>query len=117
MARKIVQTYEIIDDLTGEAWRKAMLKRSFLPYKGTSYRIDLSKTNARKLDDLLNPYVVAGQRVSGGRGRARGGGKSGYSHEELAKIREWAVRNGHQVSERGRVPRKVIEAYRAAHAS
>ena len=121
MARKIIQTYEIIDDLTGEAVDEGDAEEIFFAYKGTSYRIDLSKANARKLDDLLSPYVATAQRVSGGRGRprgsGRGGGKSGYSKEELVNIREWATKNGHQVSARGRIPGKVIEAYVAAHAS
>ena len=29
-------------------------------------------------------------------------------------IREWAEQNGHQVSHRGRLSRKIIEAFRAA---
>ena len=29
------------------------------------------------------------------------------------EVREWARANGHQVSDRGRVPAEVMEAYRA----
>ncbi|MFD5342977.1 histone-like nucleoid-structuring protein Lsr2 [Streptomyces anulatus] len=40
---------------------------------------------------------------------------SGRSREELAAIRAWARENGHQVADAGMVPRRVQEAYDAAH--
>ncbi|MGW6744834.1 Lsr2 family DNA-binding protein [Streptomyces sp. NPDC055025] len=43
---------------------------------------------------------------TGGRGRTR---------EELAAIRTWARKNGHQVSDRGTPARDVLDAYAAAH--
>jgi hypothetical protein len=36
------------------------------------------------------------------------------NREETHAIREWARENGHQVSDRGRIPKSVIEAYQAA---
>ena len=33
----------------------------------------------------------------------------------VAEIREWARKNGHQVSERGRIAATVLAAYEAAH--
>ncbi|MDT0347532.1 Lsr2 family DNA-binding protein [Streptomyces litchfieldiae] len=36
--------------------------------------------------------------------------------EELARIRAWARANGHQVADRGIIPRDICEAYDAAHA-
>ena len=35
------------------------------------------------------------------------------SREETTAIREWARQNGHTVSDRGRIPKYVIEAYAA----
>ncbi|MCT6782090.1 Lsr2 family protein [Streptomyces sp. CS7] len=46
---------------------------------------------------------------------ARTGSGSGRSREELAAIRSWARENGHQVADLGMVPRRVLEAYDAAH--
>ncbi|MGW5990995.1 Lsr2 family DNA-binding protein [Streptomyces anulatus] len=40
---------------------------------------------------------------------------SGRSREELAAIRAWARENGDQVADAGMVPRRVQEAYDAAH--
>jgi len=34
---------------------------------------------------------------------------------DLAAIRSWANQNGYKVSDRGRVPAAVVEAYDAAH--
>jgi hypothetical protein len=34
--------------------------------------------------------------------------------DEAAAIRAWARENGHEVSDRGRIPKTVVEAYRAA---
>ncbi|WP_331738003.1 Lsr2 family protein (plasmid) [Streptomyces sp. NBC_00637] len=45
----------------------------------------------------------------------RAGLGSGRSREELAAIRTWARANGHQVADAGMVPKRVLEAYDAAH--
>jgi hypothetical protein len=36
------------------------------------------------------------------------------AREETAAIRQWAREHGHQVSERGRISKSILEAYRAA---
>lgn len=38
---------------------------------------------------------------------------SGRSPEEMAKIREWANANGHEVAERGRIKKEILDAYDA----
>lgn len=45
----------------------------------------------------------------------RAGLGSGRSREELAAIRTWAREHGHQVADQGMVPKRVLEAYDAAH--
>ena len=35
--------------------------------------------------------------------------------EQAGAIREWARKNGHEVSDRGRIPAAVVEAFEAAH--
>jgi len=46
---------------------------------------------------------------------ARTGSGSGRTREELAAIRTWARENGHQVADQGMVPKRILEAYDAAH--
>ncbi|WP_331722603.1 histone-like nucleoid-structuring protein Lsr2 [Streptomyces sp. NBC_00122] len=45
----------------------------------------------------------------------RAGAGSGRTREELATIRAWARKHGHQVADQGMVPKRVLEAYDAAH--
>ena len=116
MARQVITT--LIDDLDG---KKADRTVEF-SLDGTAYTIDLSDANAGKLRKALDPFINAGTRV--GRGTARGqsrhagavtSGRTAGSRDENKAIREWAASNGHQISERGRIPQSVSDAYRSAH--
>ena len=56
---------------------------------------------------------------SSGQGRTRRqaamtGTPARSNREETHAIRVWARQNGHQLSDRGRIPKSVIEAYQAA---
>lgn len=112
MARQVITT--LIDDLDG---KKADRTVEF-SLDGTSYTIDLSDANAGKLRKALDPFINAGTRVGRGgapRARAASAGRTATSRDENKAIREWAVANGHEISERGRIPQGVSDAYRAAH--
>ena len=78
---------------------------------GRQYQIDLSDENAAKLRDALAPFVGAA-RKAGGRGRGRAvrptavADKPARSNrEDTTTIREWARANGHQINDRGRIPK------------
>ena len=112
MARQVITT--LIDDLDG---KKADRTVEF-SLDGINYTIDLSEANAGKLRKALDPYISAGTRLgrsATGRIPARRGvaGRTASSRDENRMIREWAVANGHQISERGRIPQSVADAYRA----
>jgi hypothetical protein len=115
MARQVITT--LIDDLDG---KKADRTVEF-SLDGITYTIDLSEANAGKLRKALDPYISAGARLGRGSARvvrhARPGpvGRSAGSRDENKMIRDWATQNGHQISERGRIPQSVTTAYRAAH--
>jgi hypothetical protein len=83
---------------------------------GVSYEIDLTSSHASELRESLATWVGHARKASrpGAAGRT-GGRRAGTDRAQLAKIREWARENGHQVSERGRIPGSVLEAYEAAH--
>ena len=89
---------------------------------GTTYEIDLSEKNATEMRDVFGKYVSAARKVSSrgtrasgaGRSRATGGGGR-MDREQAGAIRDWARKNGHDVSDRGRIPASVVEAYEAAH--
>ena len=87
---------------------------------GTNYEIDLSDKNAQEMRDAFSRYVQAARKVGRGGGRASGGGRSRATggrmdREQAGAIRDWARKNGHAVSDRGRIPASVVEAYEAAH--
>jgi hypothetical protein len=79
---------------------------------GVNYEIDLSKKNAAKLRDALALYVGSARRVSGRSRRSRGRGGSSVS---ASQVRDWARKQGYEVSDRGRVPADVRAAYDAAN--
>jgi hypothetical protein len=95
---------------------------------GATYEIDLSDSNAAKLRDVLADYVAHSRRLSGRRRSAsrasapaagasprRSGGRASVDREQNQAIREWARKQGMTVSERGRIPSEVSEAYHKAH--
>jgi len=55
--------------------------------------------------------------AKGRRSGAAAGGRSPATTDraQTQAIRDWARRNGHQVSDRGRIPSAVLDAFNAAH--
>jgi len=116
MAKKV--TVQLVDDIDGTPIPEGEGGTVVFSIDRKSYEIDLSDENQRKLRDALAPYIDAGRVVSSGAAttRSRGTAKSSASNgHDLAAVREWARKNGHTVSDRGRVPAAVLEAYDAAH--
>ena len=90
---------------------------------GSAYEIDVCDPHGAELRDAFAPFVGAARRAGrqAGSGPRRGSSRpsrpaaAGSDRERVQAIREWARRNGHQVSERGRLSSAVISAYEAAH--
>ncbi|WP_250006000.1 Lsr2 family protein [Actinoplanes sp. M2I2] len=83
---------------------------------GVNYTIDLSEKNAGKLRKALDPFLTAATRV--GRTavvsptrRTAPASTGRASRDQNQAIREWANKNGFEVSERGRIPSHIVEAY------
>ncbi len=112
MAKKVTVT--LVDDFDGAGSADETVEFAL---DGVTYEIDLSGKNAKALRNDLKKWVEAGRRV-GGRRRGRSGGpgrgRAAIDREQSAAIREWARRNGHNVSTRGRIPADVIDAFHAA---
>ena len=111
MAQKV--TTHLVDDLTGDTIEDGKGRTVTFGFDGAHYEIDLTDDNADALREAFSNYVAAGRKI-GGRASAGSAPKRGNS-EELAKIREWANVNGHEVSSRGRISQAVRDAYDAAH--
>ena len=111
-------TVRFIDDLDGSDTSGTF----DFSLEGRQYQVDLSDENAAKLRDALAPYIDVARKAgsrSGGRGRPRqtavADKPARSNREETAAIRAWAREHGHQVSDRGRIPKSVLEAYKAAN--
>lgn len=104
MAQKVITTLE--DDLDGSEATQTVL----FALDGKTYEIDLNDPHAEELRAALAPFVGAARKTGGARGGVRRIG-SAKPAEDSGAIREWARANGYQVSDRGRVPAPIREAY------
>lgn len=114
MARK--QITQIIDDLDGTVLDEGEGTTIRFSLDGRSYDIDLSNANAQRLRDALAAFIKVATPVSAVAKSDRSRAKRGIDRKsDLTAVRAWANNNGYTVSDRGRVPAAVIEAYTAAH--
>jgi nucleoid-associated protein Lsr2 len=91
---------------------------------GRVYEIDLSDDNAARLRDSLASFIAAARKSGGstttGSRRAQkmtvgsGPRPQTLDREQTAAIRAWARQNGHQISDRGRISKTVVDAFQAA---
>lgn len=122
MARRIV--HQLVDDLDGSVLEIGSGETVMFSLDGTAYEIDLTEDNAAALRAAFEPYIAAARSVSARASnppRARANASSGpraqrrSGQRDYGPIRAWAAENGYTLSERGRVPASVLEAYDAAH--
>lgn len=103
----------LVDDLDGSDAAETVT----FALAGRQYEIDLSGENAAKLRESLASFVAAArrsggrQRSTGTRSAARAVSSVAIDREHTAAVREWARQNGHEISDRGRIPNSVLEAY------
>ncbi|MFF4409665.1 histone-like nucleoid-structuring protein Lsr2 [Streptomyces sp. NPDC002536] len=103
MAQRVVVT--LSDDIDGGEAAETVA----FGLDGKSYEIDLNTANAKKLRKLLAPYVAVGRKKS----------RSGRVYHRTAvspdpaAVRAWARSHGMDVPPRGRIPKKVYEAFNA----
>jgi hypothetical protein len=110
MAQKVIVS--LVDDLDGGKAEETVV----FGLDGKSYEIDLSSGNAQKLRDALIAYVNAARRAgSSRRGRGAAAPTSAsrpvVDREQNQAVREWARKRGMKVSDRGRIPSDVLDAY------
>ncbi|MGW1228219.1 histone-like nucleoid-structuring protein Lsr2 [Streptomyces sp. NPDC001478] len=110
MAQRVVVT--LSDDIDGGAAAETVT----FALDGTSYEIDLNPSNAKKLRKALAPYVAAGRKQT--KAARHGKAPAAYRHTSLAPdpaaVRAWARSHRMEVPARGRIPKKVYEAFQQA---
>ena len=107
MARTV--TVILTDDLDPDLEADESIAFTF---EGVEYEIDLSADNAEGFRNAIHPYVEAAQRVGGRKKFSTK--RSTIDREQTKAIREWAQRAGYDISDRGRIPQTVIDAYNEA---
>ncbi|GAA3819449.1 histone-like nucleoid-structuring protein Lsr2 [Cellulomonas soli] len=93
----------ITDDLDGSEGATTV----GFSWQGTTYEVDLSDAHREEFLRVLQTYITAGRRT---RPSAPRTGER-PDQERSAQVRAWAAANGHHVSDRGRIPARVLEAY------
>lgn len=109
MAEKLT----LVDDFDGD---EEGVTRRYFSFDNVDYEIDLSEANYKKFAGSLKRYIEFG--------RKRGAGKKMVTRTHIKAIagvdndtiREWARANGHEVSDKGRIRKDVMDAFNAAHA-
>ncbi|EID52404.1 histone-like nucleoid-structuring protein Lsr2 [Saccharomonospora xinjiangensis] len=117
MAQQILVS--LVDDLDGSEADETVQ----FALDGVTYEIDLSAENAEELRDALAHYIEHARRAGGRKrtaSRRRGSAaaqsrSSSAEREQNQAIRAWARKNGYEISDRGRIPSEVTDAYRKAH--
>lgn len=114
MAKKVTVT--LIDDVDQESAADETVEFGL---DGVTYEIDLSSENAARLREQLAEWVTHARRSTGRRrgkpAPAAGKARVAVDREQSAAIREWARRNGHPVSARGRISSEITELYNKAN--
>jgi hypothetical protein len=113
MAQQV--TVSLVDDLSGSQADETVA----FGLDGKFYEIDLSASNAERLRDVFAQFVGAA-RKAGRTGRSGARADTGVAvapravvvdREQNQAIREWARKRGMKVSDRGRIPSEVTDAY------
>ena len=83
---------------------------------GRQYEIDLMNKHADDLRAALDRYVRAARKVGGRQTRARATGAKAAAAVDYSPqaVRAWAKANKIKVSPRGRIPKNVVDQFRAA---
>lgn len=99
--------HQLVDDLDGTLLDDDGGTVSF-SINATAYEIDLSSAHADELRAALEPYIAVARRVGGRPAKA-----TRNSRSQTDVVRAWARENGHEVSDRGRIPQAIMDAYSA----
>lgn len=114
MARRVITQY--FDDIDDTALDEDQVNTVRFSVEGSHYVIDLSEDNAVRFLELLAPYVEAAQPAPVAR-KARTRATDGAKRSDSRRIRQWAQAQNLEVSDRGVIPKHIVEAYNEAHPS
>jgi hypothetical protein len=110
----VAQRVEILltDDLDGTDLPAGRGETVTFALDGSSYEIDLGTKNAAALRKALAVYIDAARPIRNKRGKKVTRSTVGA---DARTVKEWARANGYEVSDRGRVPGDIRQAFDAAN--
>lgn len=104
---------DLVDDTDGKVLKDGDGETIGFSLDGNAYEIDVSCRNADTFRGVFQDYIAAGRRVGGGRS-PRGGTSSTTTRDYDPKaVRKWAASNKVDAPARGRIPREVLERFKA----
>lgn len=110
MARREITQY--FDDLDNSSLNEDDVRIMRFGFDGIEYVLDLPEDNAQEFNRLMAPYIAGAREVTVIRTLPH---ESMRTHDSSRTIRRWAKEHGIKVSNRGKIPHKVIEAYDNSH--
>jgi len=105
MARKVQMI--LLDDIDGGEAKRTVT----FALDGKAYEIDLNDANLDKLSEALAPFIEKARRSSTGGGRRPASRRAASAGGDASAVRTWAREHGYDVSDRGRVPKEIRDAY------
>jgi len=106
MAQKI--EVQLLDDLDGSE----AIGTTVFVFDGVEYAIDLNQENMERFNAFMQIHAEAGRRTGGRKTRSKTAAPK--TNTEAQTIREWVRAQGHEISDRGRIPQKWVEEYHQA---
>lgn len=97
----MAKTYVRTDDFDKRTPADTTIKFSF---DGARFEMDLTHANADKFRAAVQPYIEKATAL---------GSSGGNAGLDLQAVRSWAEGKGIKVGEKGRLPKKLIEEYKA----
>lgn len=114
MARKI--SIDVTDDLDGTPLGdNALYAGTEFSLNDQRFRIDLSEANYERLLQALQPFMDVAEKVKATPSPKKTSLEPAGS--PTAAVRDWARQNGYTVSDRGRIPHAVLDAFAESQGS
>lgn len=102
-------TVSLSDDLDGS--EGPGVRTVMFGWQGTEYEIDLNESHREDFALAIGRYLHAARHARPGHPRTR----TEAQRQRTRDIRRWAVAQGEQLQDRGRIPSRVIQRYWEAH--
>ncbi|MDJ0362210.1 Lsr2 family protein [Rhodococcus sp. H29-C3] len=124
MAKKVFT--QLVDDIDGTVIDDESGESIEFSVNGVDYLVDLKAKNASEFHRKIGYYIEHGTRVGGRKRRnsptpaaspAAAPSSTGATRDpaQTRAIRQWAADNGYEISDRGRIPTAIEDAFTAAH--